>query len=174
MVQEITGVNIAMAATMVGIISLANGAGRFVWAWLSDTVGRRWVFFAMFVLLAGLFSLLPKVHSFGLFTGFAVVILLCFGGGFGTMPAFCADYFGPREVGSIYGLMLTALGCGSALDPILIAHLRQSTGEYEQALLIIAAIMVCAAVVPLFLRAPVRVNAAPPQSPSDPVPLVCS
>jgi OFA family oxalate/formate antiporter-like MFS transporter len=90
------------------------------------------------------------------------------------MPAFCADYFGPREVGSIYGLMLTAWGCGSALDPILIAHLRQSTGEYEQALLIIAAIMVCAAVVPLFLRAPVRVNAAPPQSPSDPVPLVCS
>jgi OFA family oxalate/formate antiporter-like MFS transporter len=174
MVQEITGVNVAMAATMVGIISLANGAGRFVWAWLSDTVGRRWVFFAMFVLQAGLFSLLPKVHSFGLFTGFAVVILLCYGGGFGTMPAFCADYFGPREVGSIYGLMLTAWGCGSALGPILIARLRQSTGGYEQALLVIAAIMVCAAVVPLFLRAPVRIRAAAPQSPSDPVPLACS
>jgi MFS family permease len=29
---------------MVGIISIANGAGRFVWAWLSDLVGRRAVF----------------------------------------------------------------------------------------------------------------------------------
>jgi OFA family oxalate/formate antiporter-like MFS transporter len=160
MAQEITGVNAALAATMVGIISLANGAGRFVWAWLSDGIGRRWVFLAMFVLQAGLFSLLPRVHSFGLFTAVAVVILLCYGGGFGTMPAFCADYFGPRDVGPIYGLMLTAWGCGSALGPVLIAHVRQSTGRYEQALLILAAIMVGAAVVPFFLRAPVRVRIA--------------
>lgn len=155
MAQEITGVNAALAAAMVGMISIANGAGRFLWAWLSDVVGRRWVFFAMFVLQAGLFVVLPGIHSFGLFTAFAVVILLCYGGGFGTMPAFCADYFGSRDVGSIYGLMLTAWGFGSAFGPILIAHARQSTGGYGQALLILAGIMVCAAVVPLFLKPPV-------------------
>jgi MFS transporter, OFA family, oxalate/formate antiporter len=38
----------------------------------------------------------------------ALVILMCYGGGFGTMPAFTADYFGPKNVGPIYGLMLTA------------------------------------------------------------------
>lgn len=154
MVQEVTGVNATVAATMVGIISIANGAGRFIWAWLSDLVGRRQVFLAMFLLQAALFAVLPKVHSFSLFTAVAVVILLCYGGGFGTMPAFCADYFGSREVGSIYGLMLTAWGFGSVLGPILIARIRQSTGEYAQALLIIAAIMIAAAVVPLFIKAP--------------------
>ena len=156
MTQEITGVNAAVAATMVGIISIANGAGRFIWAWLSDAVGRRQVFLAMFLLQAGLFFLLPKIHSFGFFTLIAVVILLCYGGGFGTMPAFCADYFGPREVGSIYGLMLTAWGFGSALGPVLIANVRQSTGKYSQALQIIAVIMVVAAVVPLLIRPPAR------------------
>lgn len=156
MAQEITDVNAALAAAMVGMISIANGAGRFLWAWLSDVVGRRWVFFAMFVLQAGLFAVLPGIHSYGLFTAFAVVILLCYGGGFGTMPAFCADYFGSRDVGSIYGLMLTAWGFGSAFGPILIAHVRQSTGGYGQALLILAGLMVCAAVVPLFLKPPVR------------------
>ena len=154
MAQEVTGVNAAVAATMVGIISIANGTGRFVWAWLSDLVGRRHVFLVMFLLQAGLFAVLPRIHSFGLFTSVAVFILLCYGGGFGTMPAFCADYFGSREVGSIYGLMLTAWGCGSALGPILIAHVRQSTGEYNQALLIIAGIMIVAAALPLFLKAP--------------------
>jgi len=173
MAQEITGVNVALAATMVGIISLANGAGRFVWAWLSDGIGRRWVFFTMFVLQAGLFLMLPKVHSFGLFTAVAVVILLCYGGGFGTMPALCADYFGSRDVGPIYGLMLTAWGCGSALGPILIAHVRQSTGRYEDALLILAALMACAAVLPLFLRAPARVvDNTKPNSPAGRTPLV--
>jgi OFA family oxalate/formate antiporter-like MFS transporter len=174
MAQEITGVNAALAATMVGIISIANGAGRFLWAWLSDTIGRRWVFLAMFVLQAGLFSLLPGIHSFGLFTAFAFVILLCYGGGFGTMPAFCADYFGSREVGSIYGLMLTAWVCGSALGSMLIAHVRQSTGKYGQALYTIAAIMTASAILPLFLKPPSRVNSARLASTTSPVPLISS
>ncbi len=174
MAQEITGVNPALAATMVGIISIANGAGRFLWAWLSDTFGRRWVFLAMFVLQAGVFSLLPGIHSFGLFTAFAFVILLCYGGGFGTMPAFCADYFGSREVGSIYGLMLTAWGCGSALGPMLIAHVRQSTGKYGQALFAVAAIMAASAVLPFFLKPPSRLGSARLASSTSPVPLLSS
>jgi len=156
MAQEITGVNAVVAATMVGIISIANGAGRFLWAWLSDVIGRRSAFLVMFSLQAVLFFLLPRVHSFGLFTSLAVVVLLCYGGGFGTMPAFCADYFGSREVGSIYGLMLTAWGCASALGPMLMASLRQSTGGYGQALLILSAIMTVSVAVPMFLKAPGR------------------
>jgi len=155
MIQEITGVNAVTAAAVVGLLSIANGAGRLLWAWLSDLIGRRWVFFIMFSLQAGLFFALPKVHSLALFTASAGLILLCYGGGFGTMPAFCADYFGPREVGSTYGLMLTAWGCGSALGPILIAHVRQTTGMYQQALLILAIIMLTSAALPLLLRPPV-------------------
>lgn len=160
MVQETTGVSTAVAATMVGIISIANGAGRLLWAWLSDLTGRRTVFLTMFLLQAGLFFMLPRIHSFGLFTTFAVVILLCYGGGFGTLPAFCADYFGTKDVGSIYGLMLTAWGCASAVGPVLIAYIRQSTGRYDQALLILSVIMVAAAALPLFLKAPKRPDAS--------------
>jgi OFA family oxalate/formate antiporter-like MFS transporter len=154
MAQEISGVDAAVAATMVGIISIANGAGRFLWAWLSDALGRRWVFLAMFVLQAALFFVLPRVSEFGLFTTLCVVILLCYGGGFGTMPAFCADYFGAKDVGSIYGLMLTAWGFGSALGPVLIARVRQTTGHYDQALYILAGILAASAILPLIVRPP--------------------
>jgi len=154
MAEEMTGVTAAEAAAMVGIISIANGSGRFLWAWLSDSIGRRWVFLAMFLLQAALFFVIPRVSGFGLFTTLAFIILLCYGGGFGTMPAFCADYFGSRDVGSIYGLMLTAWGFGSALGPLLIANIRQSTGHYTQALYIIAGIMLASALIPLVLHAP--------------------
>src|SRR5262249_37858919 len=154
MASEITGASVTAAAGMVGIISIANGSGRFLWAWLSDFLGRRWVFLAMFLLQAVLFFVLPSVTAFGLFTLLAFVILLCYGGGFGTMPAFAADYFGPRDVGSIYGLMLTAWGFGSVLGPLLIAHIRETTGHYSEALRIIAIIMLISAVIPFIVHPP--------------------
>src|SRR5689334_18070120 len=140
MAQEITRVSAAVAAGMVGIISIANGSGRFLWAWLSDAIGRRAVFFTMFLIQAVVFAVIPHVTGFGLFTTLAFIVLLCYGGGFGTMPAFATDYFGPTNVGSIYGLMLTAWGFAGVLGPTLIARIRQSTGHYAQALHVISII----------------------------------
>jgi OFA family oxalate/formate antiporter-like MFS transporter len=154
MAQEITHVTGAVAAGMVGIISIANGSGRFLWAWLSDVIGRRAVFLSMFLVQALLFWLMPHVTAFGLFTTLAFAILLCYGGGFGTMPAFATDYFGPTNVGSIYGLMLTAWGFAGVFGPMLIARVRQGSGSYTGALTIIAVVMVVAAVLPLITRPP--------------------
>ncbi len=154
MAQEITGVTAAVAAGMVGIISIANGSGRFLWAWLSDVAGRRLVFLAMFLIQAAVFWAMPHVTGFGLFTTLCFIVLLCYGGGFGTMPAFAADYFGATNVGSIYGLMLTAWGFAGVLGPMIIARIRQSTGQYAHALTIIAVIVLVSAVLPLLTRPP--------------------
>src|SRR3712207_9018927 len=55
----------------------------------------KWVFFVMFLLQAVLLVLLPVVGaSFVLLSILAFVVVSCYGGGFGTMPAFSADYFG--------------------------------------------------------------------------------
>jgi OFA family oxalate/formate antiporter-like MFS transporter len=154
MAQEITHVTAAVAAGMVGIISIANGAGRFLWAWLSDAVGRRTVFFTMFLVQAVVFWLMPHVSTFGIFTTLAFIVLLCYGGGFGTMPAFATDYFGPTNVGSIYGLMLTAWGFAGLFGPMLIARIRQSTGHYSQALYEISVVVLISAILPLITHPP--------------------
>jgi OFA family oxalate/formate antiporter-like MFS transporter len=154
MALEITRVTTAVAAGLVGIISIANGVGRFLWAWFSDLIGRRWVFLIMFAIQALVFFVLPNVQSFPAFAALCCVVLLCYGGGFGTMPAFAADYFGAENVGSIYGLMLTAWGFAGVLGPTLIARIRQSTGHYSHALYVIAAIVLCSAVIPLIVRPP--------------------
>ena len=154
MFQEITGISAARAASIVGIISIANGAGRLLWAWLSDLVGRRPVFLAMFLLQAVIFWLLPSAHSLTLFAALTGGVLLCYGGGFGTMPAFAADYFGAEHVGSIYGLMLTAWGMAGVLGPTLIATLRERSGGYGSAMRLIAGLMLVSAVIPLLVRPP--------------------
>ncbi|GAB4202810.1 MAG: OFA family MFS transporter [Roseiflexaceae bacterium] len=166
MAQEITGIDAALAATFAGLLGIPNGLGRFLWSWLSDLAGRRWVFLAMFLAQAAVFLLLPRVATFALFAALTVVVLLCYGGGFGTMPAFAADYFGPRNVGSIYGLMLTAWGVGGVLGPLLIARIRESSGSYGTALLIIGGIMLASALVPLVVRPP----RSEPQPEAQPAP----
>jgi OFA family oxalate/formate antiporter-like MFS transporter len=167
MAQEISHVNAAVAAGLVGIISIANGSGRFLWAWLSDFIGRRNVFLGMFVLQAVLFFLLSSATNFTVLTILAALVLLCYGGGFGTMPAFAADYFGPTDVGSIYGLMLTAWGFAGVAGPALIAHLREVTGHYGLALHIIAVIMLLSTVLAIIIRPPKpRGHGAPRSAPS--------
>ena len=137
-----------------GLISIANGAGRLLWAWLSDLVGRRSVFLAMFLLQAIAFWLLPSARGLNVFALLLVVVLLCYGGGFGTMPAFAADYFGAEHVGSIYGLMLTAWGVAGILGPTLTATLRERSGGYDQGLRLIAGLMLVSAIIPLLMRSP--------------------
>ena len=82
------------------------------------------------------------------------VVLMCYGGGFGTMPAFAADYFGPKNVGPIYGLMLTAWGFASVFGPLLIAHMRETAGSYRGALHLIAGIMAISTILPILVRPP--------------------
>jgi OFA family oxalate/formate antiporter-like MFS transporter len=120
------------------------------------------------------FFLLPRATTFALFTTLAFIVLLCYGGGFGTMPAFAADYFGPKNVGSVYGLMLTAWGVAGIVGPTLIARIRESTGEYSTALYVISGIMLVSAVIPFIVRPPLSqqeaatTEAAPERSPAPP------
>lgn len=154
MAQDITGATVAVAAGLVSAISIFNFLGRVFWAWLSDFIGRRMVFLTMFVAQIALFLLLAVTSNFILFSILAVVVALCYGGGFGTMPAFAADYFGPKRAGSIYGFMLTAWGVGGIIGPILIARVKDLTGSYTAALYIIAGVMLVSTLLPLFIRPP--------------------
>jgi OFA family oxalate/formate antiporter-like MFS transporter len=154
MFQEIAKVDAIVAAGMVGIVSIGNAAGRIVWAWISDAITRRWTFAVMFAVQVVLFWMLPHLTAAGTLTVVSFVILMCYGGGFGTMPAFAADYFGARNVGPIYGLMITAWGFASAFGPLLIAHMRQTSGAYTSGIHVIAIVMAVSVIVPILVSPP--------------------
>lgn len=156
MFQEFAGISVLVAAGMIGIVSLGNAFGRVFWAWISDSVGRKITFAIMFGIQGVLFWFLPSFHTVTSITLVVFLVLMCYGGGFGTMPAFVADYFGTTNVASIYGLMLTAWGFAAAFGPLLIANLRQSSGNFTSGLHVIAVVMVVSVLVPIFVKPPVN------------------
>ncbi|MGZ4812252.1 MAG: MFS transporter, partial [Terriglobales bacterium] len=152
MAQQLVGMSPLAAAGMVGLISIFNGAGRVFWAWVSDLIGRAPVYFLLYAIQAIIFFALTSVHNITVFSLMFAIIGLCYGGGFGTMPSFTADFFGAKYMGGIYGWILLAWGAAAVPSPILIAHVRQNTGSYGTAIHIIAVVLICSLVLPILAR----------------------
>jgi OFA family oxalate/formate antiporter-like MFS transporter len=152
--QKFSGVAPLTAALIVSVIGIFNALGRFFWGWLSDGIGRPFTFLSLFVIQAIVFALMPSVVSnFTLLLVPAAIIGFCCGGGFGTMPAFAADFFGPKNAGTIYGVMLTAWSAGGILGPMLITSFGTTTNpDYVTPLYIIAVIMLMSATLPFIAR----------------------
>jgi MFS family permease len=121
-------VSVVAAAGFVGLLSLFNMLGRFVWASASDYMGRKTTYSCIFVLGAVLYSLVPWISSIGsvsLFVLSFVVILSMYGGGFATVPAYLKDLFGTRYVGAIHGWLITAWSAAGVFGPVLLNYIRE-------------------------------------------------
>ncbi|PJX25837.1 MFS transporter [Advenella sp. S44] len=117
----------AAAAGFVGLLSLANMSGRFLWSTVSDYMGRKRTYSTFFVLGTILYFLVPGMGTGGhvtLFVLFYLVILSMYGGGFSTVPAYLADLFGTRYVGGIHGRLLTAWSAAGVFGPVLVNYIR--------------------------------------------------
>jgi MFS transporter, OFA family, oxalate/formate antiporter len=152
--QEMGRMSAGTAATLVGVISIGNGIGRVFWAWVSDVTARRTAFFAMYLMQVVLFATYHFIASPTLLAVVTFVIVMCYGGGYGITPAFAADYFGPRHVGPIFGLMLLPWAFPAAFGPLLFAWLRESTGGYTQALYLITGMLAIAMILPIMVSPP--------------------
>ena len=165
MAQQLVGMTPVAAAGMVGLISIFNGTGRVFWAWVSDHLGRARVYFLLYLIQVIIFFSLSSIHNLTWFSAAFAIIGLCYGGGFGTMPSFTADFFGARFMGGIYGIILLAWGAAAIPSPIMIARLHQATGRFDTALHVIAVVMLISLALPLLARRPDKVPASAVASP---------
>jgi MFS family permease len=118
----------AAAAGFVGLLSLANMGGRFLWSSLSDIIGRKSTYAIFFTLGAVLYATIPitgHMGSVALFVLCCAVVISMYGGGFATVPAYLRDLFGPMQVGAIHGRLLTAWSTAGVLGPVLVNYIRE-------------------------------------------------
>jgi len=118
----------AIGASLVGLLSLFNIGGRFVWASCSDYIGRRSTYFIFLVLGFILYASIPSLAHAGnkfLFVAAFCMILSMYGGGFATIPAYLADLFGTQMVGAIHGRLLTAWSVAGVFGPVLVNYIRE-------------------------------------------------
>jgi MFS family permease len=152
--RELTGAEPSAAAAAYGAIAVANGLGRFLWGAVSDRIGRRAAYVLIYGIQVALFLAATRVHSLGAASALFAVVLLCYGGGFGTMPSFVADWFGTRHLGVNYGWILSAWGVAGVAGPLFVALVKDWTGSYAGALPWIAGLLAGAAVLPAVTRRP--------------------
>ena len=154
---------VAAAAGLVGLISLFNALGRIFWASLSDRIGRKNMYYAIFVIGIVVYALLPTWGHLGVPAMFVLsicIILSMYGGGFSSVPAYLADIFGTEMVGAIHGRLITAWSVAGVVGPALIAGLRQFEIDhgvahnlvYDITLYVMAFLLFCGLVCNFFVK----------------------
>jgi MFS family permease len=126
-----SSVSAAEAAGFVGVLSLANMGGRFIWSSLSDRIGRKPIYMMYLGVGLVLYILLATVgqQSTAIFVVLAFVIISYYGGGFATVPAYLKDLFGTLEVGAIHGRLLTAWSAAGIVGPLIVNGFLDRAGE---------------------------------------------
>ena len=157
-------VTLVAAAGFVGLTSLFIMAGRFVWASVSDYIGRKNTYFCFFALGTVLYALVPYTGTIGSVTAFVLCFLVIFsmyGGGFSTVPAYLKDMFGTRYVGAIHGMLITAWSMAGIFGPVLVNYIRQyeidqgvpKTQAYNFTMYVMAGLLVIGFLCNLFIKA---------------------
>jgi OFA family oxalate/formate antiporter-like MFS transporter len=118
----------ALGATLIAMSSLFNGVGRLLWGALIDRLGGAATFRVMLAgeILAygGLLAMSLGAGIPLLFGALVCYVLLCYGGGFGAMPAFIGEAFGPERLPSVYGAVLTAWSVAGIAGPQIVAGVK--------------------------------------------------
>ena len=162
--REGTSSNVTAAAAggFVGLLSIANMSGRFVWSSTSDVVGRKRIYMLYLGVGAVLYVLLATVgnSSTAVFVALAAAILTFYGGGFATIPAYLKDLFGTYQVGAIHGRLLTAWSAAGIAGPLIVNGIIERTGTpgsltadaYRPALFVMVALLCVGFVSNLLVR----------------------
>jgi OFA family oxalate/formate antiporter-like MFS transporter len=144
---------------------LVNATGRVGTGFYSDRIGRSNAYVVNGVVSALCLFLTPTIIASGsvplLFLAVGVAYWQ-YGGALALMPAFTADFFGPKNMGFNYGFVF--LGWGVAFFvPQAAGYIKDATGSLDAAFYLSGAILVAAVLLSLVLRRPVhRVDQAGP------------
>ncbi len=151
---DVAGFSAAAAATLVGIMGLFNGVGRILWAAVSDKIGKMTAFVGILGIQGLALIAIPHAGSVVLFYVLAALIYTCYGGAFGTMPSTASEFFGVKNAGAIYGLMLIGWSIGGVVGPLLISALVGDDKAYTVGYTVVGVIALVGAIIPLITKKP--------------------
>jgi MFS family permease len=150
------------AAGFVGLLSLFNMGGRFVWSTTSDYIGRKPIYMLYLGVGMVLYVGLATIGSTAtwLFVLLAAIIISFYGGGFATIPAYLRDLFGTYQVGAIHGRLLTAWSAAGIAGPLIINGVLDArgtpgelvAGDYRPALFIMVGLLAIGFVANLLVK----------------------
>lgn len=112
--------NLSEGAALAGVMitGIASAAGRLTAPWLSDKIGRRNVLFLLYAITLVCVLMMTFAENY-LFIVCIALIAFAFGGSAGVFPAVTADYFGIKNNGVNYGLVMIGFAISGLLFPAI-------------------------------------------------------
>jgi OFA family oxalate/formate antiporter-like MFS transporter len=140
-----SGHSAAVAAFALTVGAIGSASGRVLSGWLSDHVGRlNTIRIMLFVSACAMPSLFLMREGLALFYALLLVVYYCYGTQLSVYASTSADFYGTKNVGFNYGLLLTAWGVAGILGPFLGGRVFVATGEYRWAFFIAAGVSLVA------------------------------
>ena len=126
------------AALGTGLITAANGAGRLASGFATDYLQPRTVLLSAKLLAAAVLAALAAFGGVPL----VYIVLTLIGFAYGSMasgyPAATVQYYGPANLGRVYGRLFSAWGVAGLTAPLIAGALFDWTGAYTLALAVAA------------------------------------
>ena len=120
----------ASSYALIAVYAVANFSGRIGCGIISDKLGRMRTLFLTFALQIAIFAVFAKLTTPALLMFGTAVVGFTFGGTATLFPSICIDYYGIKNFGLNYGMMITAWGIGGVFGPLLGGLVRDITGGY--------------------------------------------
>ncbi len=139
---------------LIAVYAIFNATGRLACGVISDRIGRMKTLMLMYAMQVAIYAVFVRlVTPTALMFGVGVVGFT-FGGMLTLFPATCADYFGLKNFGVNYGMLITAWGAGGLLGPLLGGLVRDLTGTYAFSYTISSMVSVVGIILALRTRPP--------------------
>jgi OFA family oxalate/formate antiporter-like MFS transporter len=138
----------------VAILAVFNAGGRLAAGVMSDYIGRMKTILVVFISQAIVMFLFSGCCTITGFVIASAVVGFSYGSCLSVFPATTADHWGTKNLGLNYGIMFTAWGVGGVFGPILAGKVADATGSYSTAYMISAALLIFAAILTFFTKAP--------------------
>jgi MFS transporter, OFA family, oxalate/formate antiporter len=136
--------------------SVANGAARPLFGWISDNIGREYTMAIAFALGGLSYWLLGSLGTAPwAFVVFAAMIFLTWGEIFSLFPSTCTDTFGPKFATVNLSLLYTAKGTSAFLTPVANV-IKDATGSWHMVFLVATIMNFAVVALALFVLRPMR------------------
>lgn len=158
--QNMIGMTGAAAATAVSVLALFNAAGRIAAGHISDRIGRiHTISLACIVAILGLMCLyFSGEQTYVKFYIGISLVGMAFGAFMGVFPGFTADRFGTKNNSVNYGIMFIGFAAAGYFGPAAMKKIYNTSGSYQQAFLVAAAIGAVGFVLTFLYRALAKNN----------------
>jgi OFA family oxalate/formate antiporter-like MFS transporter len=124
----------AVAAFALTVGAIGSASGRVLSGWMSDYAGRLNTLRVMLLVSACAMPLLFLFReNVVLFYLLLATVYYCYGTQLSVYASTSADFYGTKNVGFNYGLLLLAWGVAAIFGPFLGGRVYVATGEYRYA-----------------------------------------